>query len=1136
MPRKATRKTLWRLGTPGMGSGQFALAHELIDPDDAMLRTDRAACLPDAVEVVVGDRQTARHWPFIHPGPKDVWAGAKARPYTIAFDLSRPAPPCVELAVHYVGINPETDVQLCVAVNGEPARLHLPAGRPGDAPDVSTTDAPPPLRLSFDGRLLKRGRNRITLTNDQGSWTLYDCVELCVDSARDVEPGWWVDGVVSLPFYARRARGSRQLVEIRTTNLGARRRVHAELEIAGQRVRRDITLPLGPGRTTVEVKPWEGAQPACADLEDRASRSQWSGSLEPGRQYTLYLVQHAHTRVGSTHPPLQCAEIHATNLDRVIRFCEQTEDWPEPSRFKWAVEASWALDHFLSTRPPRQIQRLLYWIEAGRIGVEAMYVQALTGLCTTEELIRLLYTSGSIRRLYELPVTTAMMTDVPGGAWFLPEALVRSGVRYLSIAMGCQRPFCHADAPPHVPAFYWEGPAGARLLTWICPSDTEGARYGFRTGADGAYPLVRELLGRIDRQTDPLEVVCLRASFGDNAMADMSQARTVREWNKRWAWPRAVLATSHEFFTELEARYRDRLPTCRGDWAGWAEHGAGSDAVHTHINRANHRVLVEAEKWQTLAMMLGLLDYPGPDINQAYKYMILFDEHTWGASAEVAHADPDQAQAHWQFKTDCCESARMISQRMLDDALEAIAAHVDCDRPYCVVFNSSAYARQDTVLVGVPRELMGPENLRMMDLDTDAVLPTQFVDEEEESATCIVSVPELPPLGFRVLAPSPEISGSGPTLAVADELVNDWYRLRVDPETGAVASLYDKSLRHELVDHDSPYGFGTFIYHLGLGDSLRQRLPEQVTLRPGMRGPVFDELSLRYACGECPQIDLRIWLYHHVKKVELRWWIEKEPTDEKEAGYVMFPFSVPDGVFHAELAGAILQPGRDQIAGACRRWYAVQHWVDCSNDHLGATLAVGGVPLVQFGGITTHDGATHLDGPPSTVAGYLFNNYGPAHFPPSQAGPFQVTYAITSHAGPFDPVAATRFGDGFGDPATVAVWGRPDADPLLASQATALVTVEPEHVRLLTVKQVESGAPVLMRLQELSGRHTVARITLGFTQLGSAEVADHLEEPTHPLTVEQNTAVVELDPHEVVTVLLYPTDEDDPPIDPEQEP
>ena len=546
-------------------------------------------------------------------------------------------------------------------------------------------------------------------------------------------------------------------------------------------------------------------------------------------------------------------------------------------------------------------------------------------------------------------------------------------------------------------------------------------------------------------------------------------------------------------------------------------------------------MLAEAEKWLTLAMMLGLRDYAAADLNQAYKHMILFDEQTWAVSPDVARRDPDESDVHWQFKDDCCESARMISQRLLQESLEAIAAHVDREEPYCVVFNSSGFSRRETVMVSLPRELFGEDTPRLMDMDTGQVLPTQFLEQDEESTTCMVALPELPPVGFRVLAPSPETSGSGPTLAVDDTLVNDWYRLRVDPETGSIASLHDKALRLELVDADSPSGFASLVYHDGPADAPREHRPTEVEIEPGVRGPVFDELVMRYRCAGCHQVGLRIWLYHAIKKVELRWWIDKEATDNREAGYLVFPFKVPDGVFHAEIAGAILQPERDQLAGACRDWYPVQHWVDCSNDRVGVTLGVGGVPLVQFGGITTRCRAQHLDTRRSTIVGYVFNNYWPVHFPQTQAGPFQITYAITSHPGPFDPVLATQFGDGFGDPATVAVGGRPDADAVLACESASLLAIEPEHVRLLTLKQAESGTPVLLRLQELSGHHTVARVARGFTPIGSAEVADFLEEPTHPLTVEDNTALVELDPHEIVTVLLYPAEEEPPDMDIEGE-
>jgi hypothetical protein len=44
---------------------------------------------------------------------------------------------------------------------------------------------------------------------------------------------------------------------------------------------------------------------------------------------------------------------------------------------------------------------------------------------------------------------------------------------------------------------------------------------------------------------------------------------------------------------------------------------------------------------------------------------------------------------------------------------------------------------------------------------------------------------------------------------------NEFYRVAVDPKTGALKSIYDKEAGRELVDAESEYGLGEVIYVSG---------------------------------------------------------------------------------------------------------------------------------------------------------------------------------------------------------------------------------------------------------------------------------------------------------------------------------
>ncbi len=87
---------------------------------------------------------------------------------------------------------------------------------------------------------------------------------------------------------------------------------------------------------------------------------------------------------------------------------------------------------------------------------------------------------------------------------------------------------------------------------------------------------------------------------------------------------------------EFEQRYGDKMPEFRGDFTPYWEDGAGSSARETALNRDSAERLVQAE---TLFAMLRPAKYPAERFYDAWRNVMLYDEHTWGAHDSIT--DPD---------------------------------------------------------------------------------------------------------------------------------------------------------------------------------------------------------------------------------------------------------------------------------------------------------------------------------------------------------------------------------------------------------------------------------------------------------------------------------------------------------------
>ena len=76
---------------------------------------------------------------------------------------------------------------------------------------------------------------------------------------------------------------------------------------------------------------------------------------------------------------------------------------------------------------------------------------------------------------------------------------------------------------------------------------------------------------------------------------------------------------------------------------------------------------------------------------------------------------------------------------------------------------------------------------------------------------------DVPPLGYKVYAMRKAQKSRAPPCdgQMRTTLESPFYKVLLDPETGAVRSIYDKQLQRELVNPTSPYRFGQYLYVTG---------------------------------------------------------------------------------------------------------------------------------------------------------------------------------------------------------------------------------------------------------------------------------------------------------------------------------
>jgi len=148
---------------------------------------------------------------------------------------------------------------------------------------------------------------------------------------------------------------------------------------------------------------------------------------------------------------------------------------------------------------------------------------------------------------------------------------------------------------------------------------------------------------------------------------------------------------------------------------------------------------------------------------------------------------------------------------------------------------------------------------------------------------------------------------------------------------------------------------------------------------------------------------------------------------------------------------------------------------------------------------------------------YLGGQIGPVEVEPGASKLYAHGYSFTTHTGPFDPVKTARFTWEFSNP-LIAKIARPNPEGIFQEPASSLFSLEEPNVMLVCVKKAELGDGFIFRLVELEGMSTTFHLNSPVFAPVSAEVANNLEETIGSASIEENTVIATIDPHETLTL------------------
>ncbi len=752
----------------------------------------------------------------------------------------------------------------------------------------------------------------------------------------------------------------------------------------------------------------------------------------------------------------------------------------EPALTFTASSASYY--HWVEQVSPDLFERIRELVAQGRwIVTGGQWVEPDCNLPSGESVCRqFLYGQRYLAERLGTTATVGYNIDSFGHAGSLPQLLAGSGIG--SYVM--MRPGEHEKAID-APAFWWEGVDGTSLPAYRIPYEysTEGRHEAEVIGQRSA-----ELLERSDQLGYPL-----MAFFGVGDHGGGPTRLAIRTIGDLSTTSRGSVAFSGPsgYFEALQAALaggRAVLPRVTGELQ-W--HAVGCYSVRAALNRANARAedaLVTAEKMAELCRALtGRTLGVQAELAEAWRGVLFaqFHDALGGTSTDPATVAVEELLASAEARADRVATLAVHSivesvDTWVDgaDSAEGIqSAGSGMPVPF-VVFNPLSWPVTGVVSIPHPMAVATSASGHRQPVQR---IPSGEVTHSPSRSLMQVSVP---PFGYRrywlhVTDPDPGApTGDGPpATSVADDragpsLSNGLLRVVVDPRTGALASLVagtgEEGAGWELMagggvlpvvvgDASDTWSHGTARYE---GE---ERSGDLVSVAVVEDGPVRSTVRSTWALAHSTVVQ-EVSLYQGRPFVELRLTVDWHET--YQVMKVVVPTTLVDP---SSAAGAPYGFVERRCSG---HEEPMVHWIDISDGRRG--LAVTSDGAGGYDALGPRLRLTVLRSPRVADHGWGWGTDDPVGYPFTDQGLHRFRFRLAPHPGTWADARVARMAEEqrVELPHVLDTWHR----GRLASEASA-IEVEGDGVVVPVVKRAETGPGAVLRVWEVAGRPSRARVT-----------------------------------------------------------
>ncbi len=1059
------------------------------------------------------------------------------KPYRIRFDLPEAPQGNYELVLDLI-YSSGAPKQMKVSVNERvglfplrPAPKHSASGEEGNAMLLAGQQLVVPIAASW----LKEKGNQITLVPLGVSGLSYDALSLLpADKSRaaqtlKLEP----------TLFFRKSGGKLvELCQVTAPFEQGFERGAATVRFGKQSFSKTFTNAYDFGLLSEELEiPTGCLGDATVELSLDGKRQQVQANFKPAKQWKVYVCPKVHNDIGYTDLQPHVNELDNRNTDSVLEILAK---YPF---YKFNFETAWLVDNYLDCRTAPYRKEFFDRAREGRAGINALYLNLMTGICSGEELYRAMYYTHRLHREQHSNFDFACITDAPSHSWFLPTLFADVGVKGFSNGSNQSRaPILHHSDLNEDSPFYWEGMNGEKIFMWYARSYVQlkrltGLDWGGNVSSfDYLQRSVPQFLVRYLREEYVPDAVMIYGAYVDNAaIPPNADAPVIERWNKEYEFPKLVVATDAEYFRYIEEHFANRLPVYRGDCGAYWEDGVGSTMHATTQNRQTQQLLPAAETAASLASIFEPRNrYPAEDFWKVWRNVMFYDEHTWGAHNSISQPGRQFVERQWEIKEGYATQGNLDARNLLARANNRLCQQIAVDGSSILAFNWQNRPRS------APLEVEIGVNEQLVDLADNKPVPMDSFYDRDGWRKVRFLGKDVPPLGYKAYGIRWLDGAAHKTNEnlEGNTIENEFYRLTVDTQTGGLKSLFDKAENRELLDAQSPYKLNQYLYVSGGEGSLILNFtfgsppanliidtPVKAEVVKVRKTPLGQRIEVLTKCKNTPAIRSEYLLYDHVKRVDIVNTVEKDATRAKEAVYFAFPFAAQKPGLEYQIQNGWVRPNDDQMPGACREWFTPQNLVHVSDGEFSVAWATPDAPLVTLTDINRGQWLSHLPIKNGHVYSYAMNNYWFTNYRAEQGGTFVFHYVITSGRGlgreqlaAFDadtraPVIAYPFLSSFS--AAISQADRP-----MPAGGASFATLDAPNLQIVTLKESETGDGWVLRLREIAGRDGRAELKFPRLRLKEAWLCNGVEENQRRLAVAAGGVTIPYKPNQFTTVRL----------------